>query len=188
MIKVREFAEKVGCSVQNIYLHMKSNEQELKGHIFKDGRFTLLDDFACDLIRAKMNPKMLDNNDEVMDELNRVRAALLQAGQKNIELATQITNLQGQLERKTFELENIQKALVSSTEEAQKQAEEIAKANKLIENQDKKLSEVKDDTAKLNAEKTALEEKLKQKEEELKLAFEMPLSWKERLFGRRFKK
>lgn len=129
MIRVKEFADKVGCSPQNIYLHLKNYAAELEGHTEKGRRGILLDEYACEFIRGVMYPKEISADNEVMEEVNRLRAQLLQMGMENAHLAAKLASVEGERDRAMLEAGQYQKALTASTQEledAQQAAQQAA--------------------------------------------------------------
>ena len=91
LIRVRDFAESCGCTPQNIYLHLKNYAAELEGHTIqgKGRQGILLDEYAQDFLRSIMYPKELSDN-ALMDEINKLRAVIVQASQENARLATML--------------------------------------------------------------------------------------------------
>ena len=117
MITIRNYASKHGCTVQNIYKHIKANKEHLEGHVIKQGSKQFLDEFAQEFLDQFITPKeTVQIADEVlMKEINKLRAQLVMENQKvsdlamkNMELGEQIAHMQANqmlLENKSNQLE-----------------------------------------------------------------------------------
>ena len=98
MITIRDFADEMGCSVANIYKHIKNNSKELENHVIKRGSKQFLDEEAQAFLKTLITPKSLVIGDqELLDELNKLRAIVVDLTTKNNELVTQ--NAQLRVER-----------------------------------------------------------------------------------------
>jgi len=128
MIRVREFAEKVGCSPQNIYLHLRNYAAELEGHTAKDRRGMLLDDYAQDFIRGVMYPKQISADTEAMEEINRLRAALVKANSEGADLAKRLAAAESERDRFALDNGQMQLALKASQESEEQKDAELAEA------------------------------------------------------------
>ena len=117
LIRVREFAQNCGCTPQNIYGHLKTYAAELEGHTFqgKGRQGVLLDGYAQDFLRSVMYPKEIADN-ALMDEINKLRAQLLQMGVENTRLASQLATTEGERDRAVLEAGQFQKALTAAEE------------------------------------------------------------------------
>ena len=119
LIRVREFAEMMGCTPQNIYLHLKNYAKELEGHVIDSRQGKLLDEFACDFLRKVMYPRELDANSETArlnQELNEMRGAFMRVGQENLRIAAELLDTKGNLERSELENQQFRKALKAAEE------------------------------------------------------------------------
>lgn len=99
MITIRNYAIKHGCTVQNIYKHIKANQEQLEGHIIKQGSKKFLDEFAQQLLDQLITPKeVIQVADEtLLNEINKLRAQLVNEMQKNNQLTVEKANLSEQL-------------------------------------------------------------------------------------------
>lgn len=126
LIRVREFAQNCGCTPQNIYGHLKTYAAELEGHTFqgKGRQGVLLDGYAQDFLRSVMYPKEIADN-ALMDEINKLRAQLLQMGVENTRLASQLAATEGERDRALLEAGEFHKALTASQEAEEAKDAEI---------------------------------------------------------------
>ena len=125
LIRVRDFAQRCGCTPQNIYGHLKTYARELDGHTFqgKGRQGVLLDAYAQDFLRSIMYPKELADN-VLAEKIAMLQAELLQMGMKNTELAARLATTEGQRDKALLEAGHFQKALMASEEaEAARKAE-----------------------------------------------------------------
>ena len=150
-IRVRDFAAENNCTPQNIYKHLRNPNYaaQLEGHVItgpgKQG--LLLDDEAQEFLRSIMYPKMITvDSDALAAEKAELRHAMLQLGQENLRLATQLTSVEGKLDRATLESGQLQKLLTASQE-----AEEAKEAE---------LTQVRNDFAELTQEAQMIREEL----------------------------
>lgn len=129
LIRVREFAQNCGCTPQNIYGHLKTYATELDGHTFqgKGRQGVLLDGFAQDFLRSVMYPKEIADN-ALMEEINELRAQLLQMGVKNTELASRLAAAEGERDRAVLEAGSVQRALAASEAETEARKAELDQA------------------------------------------------------------
>ena len=130
-IRVRDFAAENNCTPQNIYKHLRNPNYaaQLDGHVItgpgKQG--LLLDDEAQEFLRSIMYPKVITvDSDALAAENAELRHAMLQLGQENLRLATQLTAVEGKLDRATLESGQLQKLLTASQEAKEAQEAEIA--------------------------------------------------------------
>lgn len=128
MITIRDFADEMGCSVANIYKHIKNNQKELDDHIIKRGSKQFLDEEAQAFLKTLITPKSLVVEDqELLDELNRLRAVVVDLTQKNNELVnknaqllverSKIDSKRVLLEKDINTLEQDKKELIESSNE-----------------------------------------------------------------------
>lgn len=134
LIRVREFAQNCGCTPQNIYGHLKTYAAELEGHTFqgKGRQGVLLDGYAQDFLRSVMYPKEIADN-ALMDEINKLRAQLLQMGVENTRLASQLATTEGERDRAVLEAGQFQKALTASQEAEEAREAELKQAAEALE-------------------------------------------------------
>ena len=142
MIKVREFAEECGCTPQNIYLHLKNYAAELEGHTQKGRRGLLLDEFACEFIRGAMYPKEISADAAVMEELNRLRATVLQIGQENARLTGELAKAEAARDAALLESANNQRLLAASEEAKEVQAAELEAKEEAVRAAEAKSAEL----------------------------------------------
>lgn len=161
-IRVRDFAAENNCTPQNIYKHLRNPNYaaQLEGHTItgpgKQG--VLLDDDAQAFLRTIMYPKVITvDSDALAAENAELRHSLLQLGQENLRLATQLTSVEGKLDRATLESGQLQKLLTASQE-----AEEA---------KDAELTQARNDFAELTQKFQAMSEELEQ-EKSLRVAAE----------------
>lgn len=128
MMKVREFAEKVGCTPQNVYLHLRNYAAELEGHTEKGRRGIMLDDYACEFIRGVMYPKEISADAEVTAELNKLRGQLLKLGMENTALSSKLATVEAERDRALLEAGHHQRALAASNEELEQAKEDAQRA------------------------------------------------------------
>lgn len=147
LIRVRDFAQACGCTPQNIYGHLKTYAAELEGHTHQGrGRQgVLLDEFAQDFLRSVMYPKELGDN-VLAEEIEKLRAQVLQLGLKNTELSSRLALTEGERDKAVYEAGHYQRALAAS-----KEAEEA---------KDAALVEAKDEADKLRNELKSAQEAL----------------------------
>jgi hypothetical protein len=129
LMRVRDFAAACGCTPQNIYGHLKTYASDLEGHTFqgKGRQGVLLDGYAMDFLRSIMYPKEISNS-SLMDEINKLRAQLLQMGVENTRLASQLATTEGERDRAVLEAGQAQNLLQASNEQQEQQAQELAAA------------------------------------------------------------
>lgn len=134
LIRVREFAQNCGCTPQNIYGHLKTYAAELEGHTFqgKGRQGVLLDGYAQDFLRSVMYPKEIADN-ALMDEINKLRAQLLQMGVENTRLASQLASTEGERDRALLEAGQYHKALTASQEAEEAKDAELQQAAEALE-------------------------------------------------------
>lgn len=167
LIRVREFAQNCGCTPQNIYGHLKTYAQELEGHTFqgKGRQGVLLDGYAQEFLRSIMYPKEIADN-ALMDEINKLRAQLLQMGVENTRLASQLAVTEGERDRAVLEAGQIQRALTATQEAEEAKAAELQELQHSLDDTKHRLQASEDaqraleasrDEFKLQAEKSAQE-------------------------------
>lgn len=135
LIRVRDFAQSCGCTPQNIYGHLKTYKVELEGHTFqgKGRQGVLLDEHAQAFLRSVMYPKEISADTEIMAELNRLRADLLQLGMKNTELAARLATAEGERDKAVLEVGHYQRALTASQDAEEVKQKELDDALGMIE-------------------------------------------------------
>ena len=140
MTTIRDFANEKGCTVQNIYKLIKRYSSNLDGHIQKIGSKTFLDDYAQMFLSSYITPKStVASNNELMDEINRLRGLLSEADHKNSELIAQNSQLlleaqnfnfkQLLLEQDINNLEEENNSLKTQCEALEKDRDNYQKAN-----------------------------------------------------------
>lgn len=151
LIRVREFAEQMGCTPQNIYLHLKNYAEELEGHVIDSRQGKLLDEYACEFLRSVMYPRELDANSEVTrlnTELNELRSAFMKLGQENLNLSSRLATTEGERDRALLDVGQYQKLLKSSEEEGEAKLEaaqkETAEAILGRESAEREVAELKE--------------------------------------------
>ena len=146
LIRVREFAQNCGCTPQNIYGHLKTYAAELEGHTFqgKGRQGVLLDGYAQDFLRSVMYPKEIADN-ALMDEINKLRAQLLQMGVENTRLASQLATTEGERDRAVLEAGQFQKALTASQEAEEAKAAELQQAHEDYRQASEALEKMRDE-------------------------------------------
>lgn len=152
-IRVREFAEKCGCSPQNVYLHLKNHAEELEGHLLKDRRGTLLDDYAQDFIRQAMYPKELsaDNSVQKLEEqVAELRTALFTAGQENLKLSSKLLETEGERDRALLDAGQYQKLLKASEEAEEAKERELEDLRKDAQKTKERLLRYNEEVAAYN--------------------------------------
>lgn len=160
LIRVRDFAQACGCTPQNIYGHLKSYAAELEGHTHQGrGRQgVLLDDFAQDFLRSVMYPKELGDN-ALMDEINQLRAALVQASQENSRLAVKLAATESERDRALLDAGQYQKALTASQEAEEARAAELQQAHEDYQQAAEALEKMRDEAHMRLQEAQAAEER-----------------------------
>ena len=137
MITIRDYAAKKGCTVQNIYKLLKKYDPMLSGHYSKVGSKTFLDKFAQTFLDKYITPKaLLVTDNEMMDEINKLRAALsesdhkaAQLAQQNADMAVKLQKIDSErllLESNVNTLKDKNQSLVTAKEELETQAKELA--------------------------------------------------------------
>lgn len=133
LIRVSDFARKVGCSPQNIYKHVRNYAAELEGHLHGSRRGLLLDEYAQEFIRGVMYPKEVSGDTALREELEQLRSALFAASQENSRLAVALAQTEGERDKALLEAGQLQKLLTASqeAEEARKaEVEELREENR----------------------------------------------------------
>lgn len=134
LVRVRDFAQRCGCTPQNIYGHLKTYAADLKGHTFqgKGRQGVLLDEFAQDFLKSVMYPKDLSEN-TLQIQINELRGQLMQAETEKLRLGSLLVQMEAERDRALIDNKQYQKLLKASEE-----AEEA---------KDKELDQVKADKA-----------------------------------------
>lgn len=165
MIRVKEFADKVGCTPQNIYLHLKNYKTELEGHVVQGRRGSMLDEYAQDFIRSVMYPKEVSADKSVLAELNQLRGEYFQIATKLAEAQAIIASLEAEKDKNLYELGHYQR-LLSAAQESE--AEEKREKEQLEEN----LQHASEELKKAVENQRALEDNLQAAESNSKAAAE----------------
>lgn len=112
MITIRDFATQEGISYEAARKQIARYAEDLKGHIIRDNRQRLLDDFAVDFLREhrRKNPVVIQQYDttaelqqlkyekeQLLLQLNSVQAQLVQAQQQLLDQTGQMAELQARL-------------------------------------------------------------------------------------------
>lgn len=126
LIRVRDFAQRCGCTPQNIYGHLKTYAAELEGHTHQGrGRQGIyLDPYACEFLRSVMYPKEVTDN-ALMDEINQLRQELMQAGMEITKLSTKLVNVEAERDRALLDAGNFHKQLKAAREEEEAKQQEL---------------------------------------------------------------
>lgn len=145
LMRVRDFAAACGCTPQNIYGHLKTYASDLEGHTFqgKGRQGVLLDGYAMDFLRSIMYPKEIANS-SLMDEINKLRAQLLQMGVENTRLASQLATTEGERDKAVLEAGQAQNLLQASNEQQEQQSQELAAARQEAQDALKAAQEAQD--------------------------------------------
>lgn len=162
-IRVREFAKNCGCTPQNIYGHLKTYAADLEGHTFqgKGRQGVLLDGYAQDFLRSVMYPKEIADN-ALMDEINELRAQVLQLGVKNTELSSKLALTEGERDKAVYEAGYYQRALAASKEAEEAKDAALVEAKEEAEVLRNKLQSAEE--ARQTAEEALAKDQAKQKE------------------------
>lgn len=106
MITIRDYAAKKGCTVQNIYKLIKKYNDVLKDHVTKIGSKTFLDEFAQTFLDSYITPKaLLATDQDMLNEINKLRGLLSASDHKVTELLTENTDLSKKVQN--FESERL---------------------------------------------------------------------------------
>ena len=152
LISIRDFAEQNSCTPQNIYKHIKQAGGILEGHIFKDRRGKLLDEYAQSYIKETMHKKEVLADNQLAEELAKARSLVFDMGVKNQELQEKIAELEMEKDRLLTNAAE-QKRLITAKEEAE--AEQKLK----LEETEQKLGEAEQRNQQLTGELQASTEK-----------------------------
>lgn len=161
LMRVRDFAAACGCTPQNIYGHLKTYASDLEGHTFqgKGRQGVLLDGYAQDFLRSVMYPKEIADN-ALMDEINKLRAQLLQMGVENTRLASQLAATEGERDRALLEAGEFHKALTASQEAEEAKDAEIQDLRQKHNQQHLALEKAREDALHRQKEADQLREQL----------------------------
>lgn len=127
MIRVGDFAKKVGCTNQNIYKHLRTYAKELEGHVYEARRGKVLDEYAQEFIRSVMYPKEL-GEPSLVEEINSLRQQLFLASQETAKLVKEKTVLEAERDKALLDAGENQRLLQASTEDLTEAREEAQKA------------------------------------------------------------
>lgn len=142
MKSIRDYATEHGCTPANIYNHIKAHKDDLDGHVIKHGSKKFLDDFAQEYLDLLITPKTVTVNvpdQKLMDEINRLRAALSAEQSKStailqekLKIEAELTEMRSKallLEEKTSTLQD---DLKHSTEEKEALSNEVSSFKRLL--------------------------------------------------------
>lgn len=130
MKRIREFADECGCTPQNIYIHLETYKEKLEGHIHKGSRGKVLDAYACQFLRTVMNPKEVNAETQLIEELNKLRALLVEASTKNSKLVEELSELKTEHYKLQQDFESKEKLLLESNEHGEALKTEINQISK----------------------------------------------------------
>ena len=116
LIRVRDFAQKCGCTPQNIYGHLKTYAAELEGHMIqgKGRQGVFLDEEAQEFLRSIMYPKEISKDTAVVklqNEVAELRTALFQAMQKGMEMSAMLSATEAERDRLQLDVAGAEKRL-----------------------------------------------------------------------------
>lgn len=156
MKRIREFADECGCTPQNIYIHLETYREQLEGHVLKGSRGKVLDDYACEFLRSVMNPKELNADNQLMEEVNKLRALLVEASTENSKLVSELSELKTEHYKLKQDFENKEKLLLESNEKSE-----------ALQNEFNQISKNLDELQSLHQELTESNDKLKEHYQDL---------------------
>lgn len=197
MKRIREFADSVGCTAQNIYLHLDTYKEQLEGHVHKGSRGKVLDDYACEFLRSVMNPKEISADNQLMEEVNKLRALLVEANTKNSKLVEELSGLktenyklQQELSSKEtllLETQDMSEALQVEYDTLTEDLEKVRETHRELVDSNEKLKEhyqeLGKDFTNLQKENLNLVKDREDIKEELEKERTRKLSMSERFFG-----
>lgn len=166
LMRVRDFAQRCGCTPQNVYGHLRTYAEDLAGHTYQGrGRQgVLLDDYAQEFLRSVMTPREVADS-ALMDEINMLRGELLKAGMTNASLATKLANVEAERDRALLDAGQFQKQLTASREEEEARKLELEEAQFKLQEESDKAANLADEKKALEDEKHLLEQQLKAERE-----------------------
>lgn len=98
MLRIGEYANRVGVSYEAIRQQIKSHGDELKGHVIKRGRVHYLDDTAIEILDSLRSPRAVPIGDSAQKaEIERLRAENNELKDKLLTAHDIIIGLQGNL-------------------------------------------------------------------------------------------
>lgn len=161
MITIKEYATRKGVSHQSIYKMIQTHLEELEPHIVQRGRTRYLTDAAVEIME-----QYRETSPQVIESYND---------------AARIKELEDQIKRLLSEKSVLQEKLTAVSEWKAEKAEQLAEMkykDLLLEDKSKKLDELDQQyhSEKERADKLHLE---------LQQEVNRPLTWKERLTGRK---
>ncbi len=113
---IKELSKELNCSYEAVRQQIKRYNSELSGHITKNGKTQLLDEYACEFLKSKRteNPVVLQTieKDEYTKQLEQENKTLLIAVN---ELQKEL--LQAKEDKHTLELENLELRLLKAKNE-----------------------------------------------------------------------
>lgn len=126
LVKVRDFAQRCGCTPQNVYGHLRTYAADLEGHTYqgKGRQGILLDDYAQEFLRSVMYPKDLSEN-VLQVQINELRGQLMQAETERMRLGSKLIQVEAERDRALIDAGQYQKLLTASQEAEQAKDAEI---------------------------------------------------------------
>ena len=138
MITVKEYAEKMHVSRQSVNSKINRHSEELKNHIFIINGRKMLDEFAQDILKpTKDNALLISKNTELENTINIVKFE----SRENKKLAD---GKEKKIQNLTFELETKNKLFEEYVGIMKKMEQSIIEKNALIDEKDKRISELTD--------------------------------------------
>lgn len=138
LMTIKEYAEKMHVSRQSVNSKICRNSEELKNHIFIINGRKVLDSFAQDFLKpTKDNALLISKNTELENTLNIVKFE----SRENKKLAD---GKEKKIQNLTFELETKNKLFEEYVGIMKKMEQCIIEKNALIDEKDKRISELTD--------------------------------------------
>ena len=138
LMTIKEYAEKIHVSRQSVNSKINRHMEELKNHIFIINGRKVLDSFAQDILKpTKDNALLISKNTELENTLNIVKFE----SRENKKLAD---GKEKKIQNLTFELETKNKLFEEYVGIMKKMEQSIIEKNALIDEKDKRISELTD--------------------------------------------
>ena len=135
---IREYADKMHISRQSVNSKINRHKEELKNHILIIKGRKMLDEFAQDILKpTKDNALLISKNSELENTLNIVKFE----SRENKKLAD---SKEKKIQNLTFELETKNKLFEEYVGIMKKMEQCIIEKNALIDEKDKRISELTD--------------------------------------------
>ena len=162
LIRVRDFAQKCGCTPQNIYGHLKTYAAELEGHMIqgKGRQGVFLDEEAQEFLRSIMYPKEISKDTAVVklqNEVAELRTALFQAMQKGMEMSAMLSATEAERDRLRLDVAGAEKRLRLAEESQVAKDVELSRVEQEAAEARQKAQELEDLLGKVQAERDAAE-------------------------------